>query len=96
MPDQTDIETVLLKIEQLFESRNSTEKLLVSIDERLKTIVARGCQQGENMNKDLRKELYIEIEKTNKRINSMQKLYNKIAALTTMAGMAIGYWFKTS
>lgn len=94
MSEQTNIETVLLKIEQLFKSQNSTEKLLIRIDERLKTIAERGCQHGENMNNDLRKELYIEIEKTNKRINSIQKTYNIIAGLATAVGMAIGYWFK--
>lgn len=90
MPDKQDIENILSKLEQLYESRNSAEKLLIRIDEKLKTIAERGCKQGEDMNKELRTELTKKIEVTDKKIDFLKK----IAGAATAIGVGIGYWFK--
>lgn len=94
--DQKDIDNILSKIEQLYESRNSLEKLLIRIDEKFNTYDRRGCVKGEDMNKELRKELSEKVDKNTKKIDGMHRLYIKISAATTAAGMVIGYWFKKS
>lgn len=71
------------KLDNILSKLDKMSEVIIRMDEKLRTITERGCEQGHRMN-----------EKTEKKVDNMQKMFTKIAAVTTAIGIGLGYWIK--